>query len=83
MFHRKPQRMERHHVKITIDPEADLIKRAAILMTAMTKTLTGTRLIRVLEADYEAGCIVMVIEADTVNPNIAPAFVHIEVKKWL
>lgn len=71
-----------HHVTIRVNEPKDMLKRIAILHTAMVKILSGTRLIRVLSADYESGCIEMLVEADAVKPSIVPGHVEIEVEAW-
>ena len=71
-----------HHVVITVEDEPDALKRIAVLNTAFYKILSGTRLVRVVHADYEKGCIEALVEADRIVPDIAPAAVHVKIDAW-
>lgn len=71
-----------HVITVRVDDEPDLLKRIALLNTAMLQVLTGRRLIRTLEADYEAGCLRFLIEAAQITPSITPGRVHVEIDAW-
>ena len=71
-----------HAITVRVDDEPDLLKRIALLNTAMLQVLTGRRLIRTLEANYETGCLRFLIEASPVTPSITPGRVHVEIDAW-
>lgn len=73
---------ELHHVTIRVDDEPDVLKRVALLNTALLKVIQGTRLIDVLDSDYEHGCIELLIEAEQINPSIVPGRVNVEIDRW-
>lgn len=52
-----------HHVTITVDERSDnTLKRVQILTDALLRVVQGSKLIRVLSADYIEGCIELVLE---------------------
>lgn len=71
-----------HVITVRVEDEPDLLKRIALLNSAMLQVLTGRRLIRTLEANYETGCLRFLIEAAQIRPSIAPGRVHVEIDAW-
>lgn len=79
---RRPEAGPLHVVTVRVDDEPDTLKRIALLDTAMLQVLTGRRLIRLLESNYEVGCVRLLIEADRITPSITPGRVHVEIDAW-
>lgn len=58
---------------VTIEIEEhipDVLKRIAALHSAFIRVLMGTRLVEVLDADYEVGKLVAIIESKRSHPQI-------------
>lgn len=71
---------ETHLVRIEITkPTDDILRRISLLNTTLLRVLTGTRLIRLVSADYTGGCIEVVVEADRIRPPIAPGAVSVTI----
>jgi hypothetical protein len=71
-----------HRVIVKVTKDGELLKRISLLNTAMLRVLSGTILIRVLSADYEEGCIELLVEADNINPSIVPGEVTVRIEPW-
>jgi hypothetical protein len=57
---------------VTIEIEDDIpdvLQRVAVLHSAFIRVVVGTRLVEVIEADYEKGKIVAVVESRRSRPN--------------
>lgn len=69
--------MSKHKSQISLviieieEPINDLLQRIALLHTAFIRVLVGTKLIEVLEANYEIGKIVAKIESRNTQPAIS------------
>lgn len=59
---------------VTIEVEEyipDILQRISTLHAAFIRVLTGTRLVEVLEADYEVGKLVAIIESRRSHPHVS------------
>lgn len=59
---------------VTIEIEEhveDVLQRIALLHSAFIRVLIGTRLVEVLEADYENGKLVAIIETRKSHPKVS------------
>lgn len=65
----KKMRMDLVTIEV-VDEVQDVLKRIALLNGALFSVLTGGRLVRVIHADYEAGCLEALIESAVSRPPI-------------
>jgi hypothetical protein len=70
-----------HFVVIRVD-EQDTLKRYRVLTLALATILTGRKLVKILSADYDEGCIEVVVEAQDIQPPPIPADFRVEVDAW-
>ena len=66
-----------HRIRVEVLEETDVLRRITLLHTALLRVLTGTRLVRLIEADYNTGAIELLIEGADIEPNPALGKVHV------
>lgn len=76
-----PPEVYEHNVVIKVS-EPDTLKRYRVLTLALATVLTGRRLVSIESADYDAGCIEIVVEAQDIQPPPVPADFRVEVEAW-
>lgn len=77
---RKSDDVEILDVVIQVEDEPDVLKRIAVLNTAMFRILqSATRLVEVLSANYESGCVELRIQSNQrIHPSPIPSKVTVE-----
>jgi hypothetical protein len=70
-----------HFVTIRVE-EDDTLKRYRVLTLALATVLTGRKLVRIIDADYDQGHIELVVEAQHIQPPPVPADFRVEVDSW-
>ena len=72
----------KHYVVIRVEDEPDLVKRASILFETMIQVVMGRKLVDTLEANFDQGCMRLVVEAADIRPATTPAHVQVFVDCW-
>lgn len=72
--------MSKYRVTLCVHKEVDVLRRMAVLNSAMYRVLAVSQLKRVVRADYRAGELVMEVMAADAAPDIVPGRVEVRVE---
>ena len=62
--------------------DSSVLRRVATLNAALFRLMLSSRLKEVLSADYEGGCLELLVEANQLSPEVVPGRVNIEIDNW-
>jgi hypothetical protein len=68
-------------IELRVPENEDVMRKIALLNSAMFRFLKVARLKRVMHVDYEGGCIELLVEAEVIDPQIVPGVLTANIRE--